>query len=97
MERRALERLGHHIVSRRLALGFRNRTDLVDSLQFTVPWPTSSTVGRSGVARTGTARPTDRRTDRCPAYLPVDGGRQANSSSASRYRSKPTSGMIALF
>ena len=36
MDPRALERLGHHIVSRRLALGFRNRTDLVDSLQFTV-------------------------------------------------------------
>jgi hypothetical protein len=36
MERHALERLGHYIVSRRLALGFRNRTDLADSLQFTV-------------------------------------------------------------
>ena len=36
MDRRALERLGHHIVSRRVALGFRNRTDLADSLQFTV-------------------------------------------------------------
>ena len=33
---RALERLGHHIVSRRVALGFRNRTELADSLQFTV-------------------------------------------------------------
>src|SRR6516164_3801537 len=32
----ALERLGHHIVSRRVALGYRNRTDLADSLQFTV-------------------------------------------------------------
>jgi hypothetical protein len=31
-----LERLGHHIVSRRVALGYRNRTDLADSLQFTV-------------------------------------------------------------
>jgi hypothetical protein len=31
-----LERLGHHVVSRRVALGFRNRTDLADSLQFTV-------------------------------------------------------------
>jgi hypothetical protein len=36
MDRHALERLGHHIVSRRVALGFRNRTDLADSLQFTV-------------------------------------------------------------
>jgi hypothetical protein len=36
MDRRALERLGHHVVSRRLALGFRTRTDLADSLQFTV-------------------------------------------------------------
>ena len=34
--RRALERLGHHVVSRRVALGYRNRTDLADSLQFTV-------------------------------------------------------------
>ena len=32
----SLERLGHYIVSRRLALGFRNRTDLANSLQFTV-------------------------------------------------------------
>jgi hypothetical protein len=31
-----LERLGHHIVSRRVALGYRNRTDLADSLEFTV-------------------------------------------------------------
>jgi hypothetical protein len=31
-----LERLGHYIVSRRVALGFRNRTDLANSLQFTV-------------------------------------------------------------
>ena len=31
-----LERLGHHVVSRRVALGYRNRTDLADSLQFTV-------------------------------------------------------------
>jgi len=36
MDRRALERLGHHVVSRRVALGFRTRTDLADSLQFTV-------------------------------------------------------------
>ena len=36
MDLRALERLGHHVVSRRVALGFRNRTDLAASLQFTV-------------------------------------------------------------
>ena len=36
MDRPALERLGHDIVSRRLALGYRNRTDLANSLQFTV-------------------------------------------------------------
>ena len=36
MDRPALERLGHYIVSRRLALGYRNRTDLANSLQFTV-------------------------------------------------------------
>ena len=36
MDRHALERLGHHVVSRRVALGFRNRTDLADSLPFTV-------------------------------------------------------------
>ena len=36
MDRRALERLGHHVVSRRVALGYRNRTDLADSLPFTV-------------------------------------------------------------
>jgi len=36
MDRRALERLGHHIVSRRVSLGYRNRTDLANSLQFTV-------------------------------------------------------------
>jgi hypothetical protein len=36
MDRNALERLGHHIVSRRVALGYRNRTDLANSLQFTV-------------------------------------------------------------
>src|SRR5215470_20450821 len=36
MDRHALERLGHHIVSRRVALGYRNRTDLASSLQFTV-------------------------------------------------------------
>ena len=33
---RALERLGHHVVSRRVALGFRGRVDLASSLQFTV-------------------------------------------------------------
>ena len=36
MDRHSLERLGHHIVSRRVALGYRNRTDLANSLQFTV-------------------------------------------------------------
>ena len=36
MDGHALERLGHHIVSRRVALGYRNRTDFADSLQFTV-------------------------------------------------------------
>jgi hypothetical protein len=36
MDRHALERLGHLVVSRRVALGYRNRTDLADSLQFTV-------------------------------------------------------------
>ena len=36
MDRRSLERLGHHVVSRRVALGYRNRTDLADSVQFTV-------------------------------------------------------------
>src|SRR6185503_18517841 len=36
MDRRSLERLGHYIVSRRVALGYRNRTDLASSLQFTV-------------------------------------------------------------
>jgi hypothetical protein len=36
MEQHALGRLGHHIVSRRIALGYRTRTDLADSLQFTV-------------------------------------------------------------
>ena len=36
MDRRPLERLGHHVVSRRVALGYRNRTDLADSVQFTV-------------------------------------------------------------
>ena len=36
MDRDALDRLGHHIVSRRVALGYRNRTDLADSLPFTV-------------------------------------------------------------
>jgi hypothetical protein len=36
MDSPALERLGHHVVSRRVALGYRNRTDLASSLQFTV-------------------------------------------------------------
>ena len=36
MDRRSLERLGHYIVSRRVALGYRNRTDLANSLQLTV-------------------------------------------------------------
>ena len=36
MDRRALERLGHHVVSRRVALGYRNRTDFANSLQLTV-------------------------------------------------------------
>jgi hypothetical protein len=36
MDSRALERLGHHVVSRRVALGFRTRTDLASSLQFTL-------------------------------------------------------------
>jgi hypothetical protein len=36
MDSRALERLGHHVVSRRVALGYHNRTDLASSLQFTV-------------------------------------------------------------
>jgi hypothetical protein len=36
MDGHALERLGHYIVSRRVALGYRNRTDFANSLQFTV-------------------------------------------------------------
>jgi hypothetical protein len=36
MDQRSLERLGHHIVSRRVALGFRTRTELANSLKFTV-------------------------------------------------------------
>ena len=36
MDRCALQRLGHHVVSRRVALGYRNRTDLAGSLPFTV-------------------------------------------------------------
>ena len=36
MDRRPLDRLGHYIVSRRVALGCRNRTDLASSLPFTV-------------------------------------------------------------
>ena len=36
MDQQALERLRHYIVSRRVELGYRNRTDLADSLKFTV-------------------------------------------------------------
>src|SRR6201988_3627356 len=36
MDRRALERLGHHVGSGRVARGYRNRTDLADSLPLTV-------------------------------------------------------------
>jgi len=36
MDRRDLARLGHHVVSRRVALGYRSRTDLANSLAFTV-------------------------------------------------------------
>ena len=36
MDQDALQRLGHHVVSRRVALGYRTRTDLANSLQFTV-------------------------------------------------------------
>ena len=36
MDRHALERLGRHIVSRRVELGYRNRTDFANSLKFTV-------------------------------------------------------------
>ncbi len=36
MDRHALGRLGHHVVSRRVALGFRSRTDLANSLPVTV-------------------------------------------------------------
>ena len=36
MNQRALERLGQHVVSRRVALGYRTRTDLANSLQFTI-------------------------------------------------------------
>ena len=36
MDRHTLERLGHHVVSRRVALGYRTRTDLANSLPFTV-------------------------------------------------------------
>jgi hypothetical protein len=36
MNRHGLERLGHHIVSRRVAVGYRNRTDFADSLHFSV-------------------------------------------------------------
>ena len=36
MNQHELERLGHYIVSRRVTLGYRNRTDFANSLQFTV-------------------------------------------------------------
>src|SRR6476660_2676033 len=36
MDQHALGRLGHHVVSRRVALGYRTRTDFANSLQFTV-------------------------------------------------------------
>ena len=36
MDQHALERLGHHIVSRRVAFGYRGRTGLANSLKFTV-------------------------------------------------------------
>ena len=36
MDRHALERLAHYIVSRRVALGYLNRIDLANSLQLTV-------------------------------------------------------------
>jgi hypothetical protein len=36
MDSRALERLGHQVVSRRVALDYRNHTDLAASLPFTV-------------------------------------------------------------
>jgi len=36
MDRPSRERLGHYIVSRRVALGYRNRSDLAGSLQLTV-------------------------------------------------------------
>jgi hypothetical protein len=36
MDQRSLERLGQHIVSRRVALGYRTRSDFANGLQFTV-------------------------------------------------------------
>jgi hypothetical protein len=36
MDGDALERLGRHVVSRRVALGYRTRTELANSLMFTV-------------------------------------------------------------
>ena len=36
VDRHSLDQLGHYIVSRRVALGYRNRTDFANSLQFTV-------------------------------------------------------------
>ena len=36
MDTHALKRLGHHIINRRVALGYRNRTDLAHTLPLTV-------------------------------------------------------------
>jgi transcriptional regulator with XRE-family HTH domain len=36
MDQQSLARLGHHIVSRRVELGYRTRTDLANSLNLTV-------------------------------------------------------------
>ena len=36
MDGDALQRLGRHVVSRRVALGYRTRTELANSLMFTV-------------------------------------------------------------
>ena len=36
MDQRSLERLGQHIVGRRVALGYRTRSDFANGLQFTV-------------------------------------------------------------
>ena len=77
LDRHALERLGHYIVSRRVALGYRNRTDLADSLQFTVrtlaggePNELVSTLHRGNPntrpSDTRCARPTPTPCRRCP-------------------------------